>query len=175
MFVELQQYTVANDFNEVLDMLSKTHDMMQRLTLKKIRERGKQSRMCRRAMCVCMVCNVLAMDGVNDPDIVSINAASAALSVSDIPWDGPVGAVRVGLVDKEVIVNPTRRQMQHSTLDLIVTATRKSKVVMLEGVGEAVFLHDLERAVSAGVKEVQSIVQSIMQLQLELGREKADV
>ncbi|XP_076441837.1 polyribonucleotide nucleotidyltransferase 1, mitochondrial-like [Babylonia areolata] len=119
-----------------------------------------------------LVCNVLAMDGANDPDIVSINAASAALSVSDIPWNGPVGAVRVGLVDKEVVINPTRKQLQRSTLDLIVTATQKQHVVMLEGVGEAVHLHDLQRAISTGVREVQSVVQGIAQLATALGRPK---
>ncbi|XP_025105301.1 polyribonucleotide nucleotidyltransferase 1, mitochondrial-like [Pomacea canaliculata] len=119
-----------------------------------------------------LVCNVLAMDGLNDPDIVSINAASAALSVSDIPWDGPVGAVRVGLVDREVIVNPTRKQLQHSTLDLVITAAANRKVVMLEGVGDAVFLHDLAKAISKGVSEAQAIVQGILQLQKQIGRPK---
>lgn len=61
-----------------------------------------------------LICNMLAVDSVNNPDIVCINAASAALSLSDIPWEGPVGAVRVGMIDNELILNPTRKEMQVS-------------------------------------------------------------
>jgi len=86
------------------------------------------------------MCNLLAVDSVNDPDIVCINAASAALSLSDIPWNGPVGAVRVGLVGSEILVNPTRREQADSSLNLIVTAMKQSLVVMLEGSAENVLL-----------------------------------
>ena len=68
-----------------------------------------------------LVCNLLAVDGVHDPDVVAINAASASLATSDIPWGGPVGAVRVGCVDNQLLVNPTRRQMAQSRLNLVVT------------------------------------------------------
>jgi len=70
-----------------------------------------------------VVCNMLAVDGVNDPDVLSINAASAALVMSDIPWDGPVGAVRVGkaLGSSDFIINPTRKELASSELNLIVT------------------------------------------------------
>ncbi|KAL8572557.1 hypothetical protein ACOMHN_040461 [Nucella lapillus] len=117
-------------------------------------------------------CNTQMIDDSYGPDIVSINAASAALSLSDIPWDGPVGAVRVGLVDKEVVVNPTRKQLQHSALDLVITAAHKHRVVMLEGKGDAVALHDLQRAISQGVTQAQSIVQGIAQMAQKMGRPK---
>lgn len=71
-----------------------------------------------------LVCNLMAVDHLYSPEILAINAASTALAISDIPWNGPVGAVRVGLFDNEVIVNPTRRELQSSDLDLIVTATK---------------------------------------------------
>lgn len=87
-----------------------------------------------------MICNLLAVDSVNDPDIVSINAASAALSLSDIPWNGPVGACRVGMVGTEYLINPTRREQAESSLNLIVTAMKHNLVVMLEGVAENVLL-----------------------------------
>ena len=57
-----------------------------------------------------LACNLLANDGANDPVVAAINAASCALALSDIPWNGPVAAVRLGLVDGEVVINPTRRE-----------------------------------------------------------------
>src|SRR6059036_81799 len=62
---------------------------------------------------------LLSADGENDPDILAIIGASAALSVSDIPWDGPLGAVRVGRVNGQFVINPTHSQMQESDLDLV--------------------------------------------------------
>lgn len=76
---------------------------------------------------------MLAVDGVNNPDVISINAASTALSLSDIPWNGPIGAVRVGLAGSDILINPTRKELQESTLNLVISATKKNLVVMLEG------------------------------------------
>ena len=70
-----------------------------------------------------VVITVLSIDGENDPDIISIIAASAALAISDIPWNGPVGAVRVGIVDGEVVINPTNAQEEQSTLHLTLSGT----------------------------------------------------
>jgi polyribonucleotide nucleotidyltransferase len=69
---------------------------------------------------------MLAVDSVNDPDVLSINAASAALSMSDIPWNGPVGAVRVGkpVGSTNFIINPTRKELTSSELNLIVTGKK---------------------------------------------------
>lgn len=75
-----------------------------------------------------LVCNLLAVDGLNDPDVLAINAASAALCLSDIPFGGPVGAVRVALVDGEPVVHPTRRQMDVSDLNLVVSGVEHNKV-----------------------------------------------
>lgn len=122
-----------------------------------------------------VMCNMLAIDGVNDPDVISINAASAALSLSDIPWNGPVGAVRVGLVNEDVVINPTRKQMQNSSLNLIVTAAQGSLVVMLEGSADNLLQPDFFKALKAGVKECQIIVQSISQLQKRYGKPKRTV
>ncbi len=66
---------------------------------------------------------LLSADGENDPDILSINGASAALCVSDIPFAGPIGAVRVGRVNGEFVVNPTHSQRQLSNLDLVYVGT----------------------------------------------------
>lgn len=119
-----------------------------------------------------IMCNLLAVDSVHDADVLSINAASAALSLSDIPWNGPVGAVRVGLCDNEVVINPTRKEQSSSSLNLVVTATSQSLVLMLEGSANNILQQDFLKAIKAGVKECQKIVQSIQQLQSKVGKTK---
>lgn len=97
-----------------------------------------------------VVCNMLAVDGVNNPEVLAINAASAALSLSDIPWNGPIGAVSVGLIGNDLIINPTRKEQQQSVLNLVVSATKHNLVVMLEGNADAVLLQDLQKAIKLG-------------------------
>src|SRR3954447_10934353 len=75
---------------------------------------------------------LLSADGENDPDILSIIGASAALMVSDIPWEGPLGAVRVGRINGQFVANPTHSQMQDSDLDLVYVGNI-SDHVMFEG------------------------------------------
>lgn len=122
-----------------------------------------------------IMCNMLAIDGINDPDVIAINGASAALSVSDIPWNGPVGAVRLGMIDNELIINPTRRQIQDSILNLIVTATKQNLIVMLEGSANEILEPMLKKALKLGVKECQSIVTAITNLQKTCGKTKREV
>ncbi|KAK1170489.1 polyribonucleotide nucleotidyltransferase 1, mitochondrial-like [Acipenser oxyrinchus oxyrinchus] len=114
-----------------------------------------------------VLCNLLAVDGVNDPDVLAINGASAALAVSDIPWNGPIGAVRMGLVDGEFLVNPTRKEMSSSTLNLVVVGGPHSQVVMMEAAGENVLQQDFCHAVKLGVKHTQQIILAIQQLAKE--------
>lgn len=111
-----------------------------------------------------IMCNLLAVDGIHDPDVVSINAASAALTLSDIPWNGPIGAVRVGMLGDDLIVNPTRRELSKSSLNLIVVAANQNLVVMLEGGANNIWQHDFNKAIKFGVKECQAIVQGLLQL-----------
>ncbi|XP_067130183.1 polyribonucleotide nucleotidyltransferase 1, mitochondrial isoform X2 [Centruroides vittatus] len=122
-----------------------------------------------------VTCNLLAVDGCNDPDVVSINAASAALALSDIPWSGPIGAVRVGMINDEIIINPSRREITESTLNLIVTGAEHNQVVMLEASAENILQQDLLKAIKQGVKETQHIVNGILQLQKECGKSKREV
>lgn len=122
-----------------------------------------------------VMCNILAIDGMNDPDVLAINAASASLAVSDIPWKGPVGAVRVGFIDNEVFINPTRREIQKSSLNLIVTATSQNMVVMLEGSADNILEPNLKKAIKLGVKECQSIIQGIHSLQKGHGKTKRTI
>lgn len=119
-----------------------------------------------------LVCNMLAIDSSNLPDVQAINAASAALALSDIPWNGPIGAVRVGLVDNEIIINPTRKELQLSSLDLVVTAAKQNRVVMLEGRGNVVNENELRMAIKKGTKEAQLIINGIEKLQKSFGKPK---
>src|SRR5712672_2252471 len=92
---------------------------------------------------------LLSADGENDPDILSMNGASAALTVSDIPFKGPIGAVRIGRVNGEFVANPTHTDRLQSDLDLIYVGT-ENDVIMIEGAAnelpEAEFLKALEFA-----------------------------
>ncbi|XP_012219490.1 polyribonucleotide nucleotidyltransferase 1, mitochondrial isoform X2 [Linepithema humile] len=122
-----------------------------------------------------IMCNMLAIDSANDPDVIAINAASAALSVSNIPWNGPVGAVRIGMIDNDIIIYPTRRQLQNSILNLIITATKNNLIVMMEGSANEILDQDLRKAIKLGVKECQSIVASITNLQKTCGKTKRKI
>src|SRR5450759_3093445 len=76
-----------------------------------------------------IVLTPLSVDGENDPDILAINGASAALTLSYIPFDGPVGAVRVAYIDDQIVINPTTSQLERSDLDLVMAATRDAVVM----------------------------------------------
>src|SRR5438128_12119828 len=85
---------------------------------------------------------VLSADGENDPDILSIIGASAALMVSDIPWDGPLGAVRVGRINGQVVANPTHAQLAESDLDLVYVGLEKEPLLS-EGWGKENYERDV--------------------------------
>ncbi|XP_068597239.1 polyribonucleotide nucleotidyltransferase 1, mitochondrial [Brachionichthys hirsutus] len=114
-----------------------------------------------------ILCNLLAVDGVNNPDVLAINAASAALALSDIPWHGPIGAVRVGIVDGVFLINPTRAEMLSSSLNLIVAGAPSSQVVMIEASAENVLQQDFCHAVKVGIKHTQQIIHTIQQMERE--------
>ncbi|XP_012505290.1 PREDICTED: polyribonucleotide nucleotidyltransferase 1, mitochondrial [Propithecus coquereli] len=116
-----------------------------------------------------VLCNLLAVDGVNEPDVLAINGASVALSLSDIPWNGPVGAVRIGMIGGECVVNPTRKEMSSSTLNLVVAGAPKSQIVMLEASAENILQQDFCHAIKVGMKYTQQIIQGIQQLVKEIG------
>ncbi|HKM58408.1 MAG TPA: polyribonucleotide nucleotidyltransferase [Chthoniobacterales bacterium] len=117
---------------------------------------------------------LLSADGENDPDILSINGASAALCVSDIPFAGPIGAVRVGLVDGQFVVNPTHSQRQHSSLDLVYVGT-SDEVVMIEGAADQLPEEDFIKALEFAQPFVREIVAMQRELAAEAGRPKREV
>ncbi|XP_072929700.1 polyribonucleotide nucleotidyltransferase 1, mitochondrial isoform X4 [Epargyreus clarus] len=121
-----------------------------------------------------IVCNMLAVDSMNPPETVAINAASATLAVSDVPWNGPIGAVRIGQIENELIINPTRRDLEKSTLNLIVAATASNLVVMMEGFAQDILQQDLLKAIKLGTKEAQHVVRGIEKLQKNHGKMKRE-
>jgi polyribonucleotide nucleotidyltransferase len=114
---------------------------------------------------------VLSADGENDPDILAVNAASAALCVSDIPFLGPVGACRVGLVNDEFIINPTYEQRLAGELDMVVCSTREA-MVMIEGAATVLPEEDLVTAVQCGHDVNVEIADLIRELAERAGKPK---
>eukprot|EP00094_Tigriopus_californicus_P008770 TCALIF_08455-PA protein Name:"Similar to PNPT1 Polyribonucleotide nucleotidyltransferase 1, mitochondrial (Pongo abelii)" AED:0.05 eAED:0.05 QI:0/0/0/0.8/1/1/5/0/724 len=108
-----------------------------------------------------LVCNLLAVDGVHDPAVVAINAASAALAASNIPWHGPVGAVRVGWVDGVLVLNPTRKTLARSQLNLIVSGNARGEVIMLEAEAQAVDRALVLDAIHLGAESAGLIARSV--------------
>ncbi|MCL5411123.1 MAG: polyribonucleotide nucleotidyltransferase [Patescibacteria group bacterium] len=119
-----------------------------------------------------VVVTVLSYDQENDPDILSIISASAALSISNIPWNGPVGGVRVGLKDGELILNQTRTEQDFSDLDLVVSASGE-RVVMIEAGAKEVPEKEALEAIKFAKEKVQPVIELISELVKEVGQEKA--
>ncbi len=120
-----------------------------------------------------VISTVLSVDQENDPTILSINGASTALVISDIPFQGPVGAVRMGYLDGKVVVNTPMSQMTDSELDLVVAGTADA-ILMVEagakGVGEQVVLE----ALASGHEEIKRICAAQLELRDQVGLEKRE-
>jgi polyribonucleotide nucleotidyltransferase len=105
-----------------------------------------------------IITTLLSADGENDPDILSINGASAALMVSDIPFGGPIGALRVGRVDGKFVTNPTHSQMELSDLDLVYVAT-ETEILMIEGSAMELPETDFKAALAYAQEEAQIVIR----------------
>ncbi len=117
---------------------------------------------------------VLSADQVNDTDVLSITGCSAALMLSDIPWNGPVAGVRVGRVDGEFIANPTFEQREKSELDIIMAVTPKA-IVMVEGLAEEVPEDIMVDALEFGQKAVRDVLDLQLRLAEAVGKKKIEV
>ena len=117
---------------------------------------------------------LLSADGENDSDILAMNGASAALCVSDIPFAGPIGAVRVGRVDGQLVVNPTHTQREVSDLDLIYVGN-KTEVIMIEGGGDEVPEADFVEALRFAQRNVTELVIAQEELAARAGKPKREV
>ena len=113
-----------------------------------------------------VITTVMSADQENDPDLLSINGASAALALSQIPWDGPIGAVRVGYVNGELVINPTESELANSALDMVVAGTHDA-IMMVEGESNQV----AEETVVAGIERAHDEIRRIVDLQIELQRQ----
>jgi polyribonucleotide nucleotidyltransferase len=118
-----------------------------------------------------VICTVMSADQANDPDILSIIGASAALAISPIPWDGPVGAVRVGYVDDQIVINPTTAQLADSKLDIVVAGTADA-ITMVEGESDQVSEDLLVTAFERAHDEIKRVVALQLEMQREVGKEK---
>ena len=121
-----------------------------------------------------VVAILLSADGENDPDICAMNGASAALCVSDIPFAGPVGAVRIGRINGEFVVNPTQSQRLESDLDLVYVGN-KTEVVMIEGAANEIPEAEFVKALYFAQTEVAKIVVAQEELTKLAGKAKREV
>lgn len=114
---------------------------------------------------------VLSVDNDCSPEIAGMIGSSIALSISDIPWNGPIGGVFIGMVDGEFIVNPTLEQREKSTLELTVAGTFE-KVVMIEAGAKEVSDADMYSAIMLAHGEIKKICGFIADITMEIGKEK---
>src|ERR671933_681530 len=120
-----------------------------------------------------VICTVLSADLVTAHDILCINGASAALMISPLPFLGPVGAVRIGIVDGEVVVNPTLPDLEESTLDLIVVVVGTPDALTMVEAGAAEIAEDkLLEALERAHEEIKKLCEAQLDLQRQVGKAK---
>ena len=117
---------------------------------------------------------VLSADGQNDPDILSIIGASASLMVSDIPWDGPLGAVRVGRIKGQFIANPTHAEQAESDLDLVYVGNTND-IVMYEGSAKEITEADFNAALKYAHEVIQPLIAAQKELTAKAGKKKREI
>jgi polyribonucleotide nucleotidyltransferase len=116
----------------------------------------------------------LSADGENDPDMLAMVGASAALMVSDIPWAGPLGACRVGRVGGQFVANPTHAQMAESDLDLVYVGN-ESDLVMYEGSAKEITEADFNAALKFAQEAIQPMIQAQKDLAAKVGKKKREI
>ncbi len=121
-----------------------------------------------------VVITVLSHDCENVPDVLGMIGASAALTISDIPFDGPMAAVRVGMINGGLVFNPTMAEIAESTLDLVLAGTADA-VMMVESGSDNISEDEYLKAIEAGHEEIKKIVAAQADLKAKAGREKRPV
>jgi polyribonucleotide nucleotidyltransferase len=117
---------------------------------------------------------LLSADGQNDPDILAVNGASAALCVSDIPFAGPIGAVRVGRVNGQFIANPTHAERTQSDLDLVYVGT-EDDIIMIEGAANEVPESDFVKALEFAQGHARAMIRIQKELASQIGKPKREM
>jgi polyribonucleotide nucleotidyltransferase len=118
-----------------------------------------------------IICTVMSVDPDNLPDVLSINGASAALTISDIPFEGPIGAVMVGYIDGKYVLNPTAEERDKSSLHLVVVST-KDRVIMIEAGAKEVDEDTMYNAIMFGYEKAQDIIKFQEEIREKIGKEK---
>jgi polyribonucleotide nucleotidyltransferase len=118
-----------------------------------------------------VVSTVLSVDQVNPPNVLAVNAASAALTISEIPWEGPVGAVRIGRIDGQFVVNPMEQDMSRSDLDLLV-AGHAGGITMVEAGAKELPEEIMVDALELAHREILKIVDAQLRMREEIGKPK---
>jgi len=121
-----------------------------------------------------IIATVLSADGANDADMLGLVGTSAALHVSNIPWDGPIAGIRVGMIEGAFVANPTYEQRASSSLDLIVSGSKEAIVMVEAGANEASEKTCLE-GFEFGLKHLRKPLELIEQVRKEVGKPKKDV
>ncbi len=121
-----------------------------------------------------VIITVFSADQEIDPDILAMNGASVSLAISDIPWNGPIAAARVGYVDGEYILNPTRTQLEQSKMNLVVAGT-ETAVVMVEGRTGELAEDVILEAIFFAHQGIQPLIEMQNRLRDEIGRPKRQV
>ncbi|MBD3307040.1 polyribonucleotide nucleotidyltransferase [candidate division KSB3 bacterium] len=121
-----------------------------------------------------IIATVLSVDLVNSPDVLAMIGASTALSISDIPFTDPLGAVRVGRINEEFVINPAHDALEDSTLNIVMAGTHDA-VVMIEGEAKEVSEQVLSEAMAFGHQHIQTIVEAQQALQKRVGASKQEV
>ena len=120
-----------------------------------------------------IIATVLSVDPEVDPDVVALTAAGAALAVSDIPFEHIVAGVRVGFIDGQPVVNPTKTQLESSTLDMVIAGTRDA-VMMVEGGAKEISEEQFLDAVDFGHRHIQRVIGEIESLAAKAGKRKRE-
>lgn len=120
-----------------------------------------------------VIVTVLSVDQTNSTDFLGIIAASTALTISDIPFNGPVGAVKIGRIEGEFVVNPSYTELERSELNLIVAGTRDA-VMMVEGGANELSEDIMLEAINLAHKEIQKVIDIQLELQSLVGRKKME-
>ncbi len=123
---------------------------------------------------VVVVATVMSVDPDCETDVMAMVGASVALATSDIPWEGPIGAVRVGMIDGEFIINPTLEQRELSRMNLTVAGTKEA-IMMVEAGADEVPESVMLDAILYGHEEIKKIVEFIDAIVAEVGKEKQEV
>src|ERR1700742_2025271 len=121
-----------------------------------------------------IIVTVLSHDLETDPDILALIASSAALTLSGVPFMGPIGGARVGYIKNEIVVNPTLEQMKDSVLDLVVAGTADA-VLMVESEAKGLSEDTMLKAVMAGHASFQPVIQAIIRLAEKAAKEPRDL